>query len=49
MAAGQVVAEADAASKNVGTLGVALTTCTLPGQQPSLRLDADTIEVRKAL
>lgn len=41
----QVVAETEAASQNVGTLGVALTTCTLPGQEPSSRLNADTIEV----
>lgn len=41
----QVVAETAAAAQNVGTLGVALTTCTLPGQRPSSRLDADTIEV----
>lgn len=41
----QVMAETAAAAQNVGTLGVALTTCTLPGQRPSSRLDADTIEV----
>eukprot|EP00752_Nemacystus_decipiens_P007043 g6316.t1 len=41
----EVVAETEAASQNVGTLGVALTTCTLPGQEPSSRLDADTIEI----
>eukprot|EP00903_Cladosiphon_okamuranus_P013498 g12572.t1 len=41
----EVVAETEAASQNVGTLGVALTTCTLPGQEPSSRLDAATIEI----
>ncbi|CAM9253871.1 unnamed protein product [Scytosiphon promiscuus] len=41
----EVLAETESASRNVGTLGVALTTCTLPGQQPSSRLDKDTIEV----
>lgn len=41
----KVVAETLTASQNVGTLGVALTTCTLPGQEPSGRLDAETIEV----
>lgn len=42
----QVLTETESASRNVGTLGVALTTCTLPGQEPSSRLNADTIEVR---
>ncbi|CAM9723326.1 unnamed protein product [Ectocarpus sp. 12 AP-2014] len=41
----EVLAETASASQNVGTLGVALTTCTLPGQRPSSRLDADTIEI----
>lgn len=43
---GQVLAETEGASQNVGTLGVALSTCTLPGQQPSDRLNGDTIEVK---
>ncbi|CAM9134801.1 unnamed protein product [Pylaiella littoralis] len=41
----EVLAETKEASENVGTLGVALTTCTLPGQQPSARLSGDTIEI----
>ncbi|CAN0375609.1 unnamed protein product, partial [Discosporangium mesarthrocarpum] len=41
----EVLAETTAASSNVGTLGVALTPCTLPGRPASDRLDAATIEV----
>ncbi|CAM9382406.1 unnamed protein product [Laminaria digitata] len=41
----EVMTETAAAAQNVGTLGVALTTCTHPGKQPSSRLDADTIEI----
>ncbi|CAM9468320.1 unnamed protein product, partial [Phaeothamnion confervicola] len=40
-----VAAEAAAAAANVGTLGVALTCCTLPGQDPNDRLGPSTIEV----
>lgn len=41
----QVLAEGSKAASNVGTMGVALSVCTLPGQAPSTRLDADTIEI----
>lgn len=37
--------EANRAAESIGTLGVALTTCTLPGCPPSDRLDDSTIEV----
>lgn len=41
----EVVAEARAAAASVGTMGVALTTCTLPGTKPSDRLADGLIEV----
>ncbi|KAG5181145.1 Dihydroxyacetone/glycerone kinase [Tribonema minus] len=40
-----VLAEATQAAENVGTMGVALTVCSLPGQPANARLDAATIEV----
>lgn len=41
----EVAAEARAAADAVKSLGVALTTCTVPGTKPSTRLDDETIEV----
>jgi dihydroxyacetone kinase len=41
----QVLAEATAAAERVGTMGVALTVCSLPGQPPSTRLDSSSIEI----
>ena len=40
-----VHAEAQSAASSVGTLGVALTTCTLPGHPPSDRLAGNKLEV----
>ena len=40
-----VAAEATNAAETVKTLGVAMTTCTVPGTAPSDRLDAETIEI----
>ena len=40
-----VAAEATNAAETVKTLGVAMTTCTVPGSAPSGRLDAETIEI----
>jgi len=36
---------AENASENIGSLGVALSTCTLPGEKPSTRLAGNTIEI----
>eukprot|EP00953_Heterococcus_sp_UTEX-ZZ885_P042286 21500-Heterococcus_DN1.PRE.3 len=41
----EVLAEATAAAERVGTMGVALTVCSLPGQPPSTRLDSSSIEI----
>jgi dihydroxyacetone kinase len=41
----EVTAEARAAAESVATMGVALTTCTLPGLAPNPRLDGDVIEI----
>lgn len=41
----EVKAEAAAAAGAMGTLGVALTTCTVPGSAPSSRLDGDVLEL----
>ena len=41
----EVQAGAMDAAGRVGTLGVALSTCTLPGAPPSTRLDASSIEI----
>jgi dihydroxyacetone kinase len=41
----QVLAEADATAACVGSMGVAMTTCTLPGMVPSDRIGADEMEV----
>jgi hypothetical protein len=41
----QVLAEATAASERVGTMGVALSVCSLPGQPHSTRLDSGSIEI----
>ncbi len=40
-----VKAEAVAAAAAMGTLGVALSTCTVPGSAPSSRLDGDVFEL----
>jgi len=40
-----VAAEATNAAETVKTLGVAMTTCTVPGTAPSDRLDSQTIEI----
>ena len=40
-----VAAAAERVAANLGTLGVALTVCTVPGGKRSDRLDGDTIEV----
>jgi len=41
----QVTAEARAAADSVASMGVALTTCTLPGAAPNPRLDGDLVEI----
>ena len=41
----EVTAEARAAADNVGSMGVALSTCTLPGAAPNARLDGDLVEI----
>jgi len=41
----EVTAEARAAAECVASMGVALSTCTLPGQAPSSRLDGDLVEI----
>ncbi|TFJ83765.1 hypothetical protein NSK_004868 [Nannochloropsis salina CCMP1776] len=37
--------EAEEAIANMGSLGLALSVCTVPGSEPSVRLDGDTIEM----
>jgi len=41
----QVKAEAEEAIANMGSLGLALSVCTVPGSTPSTRLDGDTVEL----
>lgn len=41
----QVKAEAEQAIANMGSLGLALSVCTVPGSTPSTRLDGDTVEL----
>lgn len=41
----QVAAEAKHASEGVGTMGVALSVCTLPGEVPSDRLSPQHMEL----
>mmetsp|Transcript_22186 Transcript_22186/g.64401 ORF Transcript_22186/g.64401 Transcript_22186/m.64401 type:complete len:565 (-) Transcript_22186:139-1833(-) len=41
----EVAAEARAAAEAVKSLGVALTTCTVPGGTPDTRLDGDAVEL----
>lgn len=41
----EVKAEAVAAAAAMGSLGVALTTCTVPGSAPSSRLDGEEVEL----
>lgn len=41
----EVKAEAEAAATSMGSLGVALSTCTVPGTAPSSRLDGDVVEL----
>ncbi|KAM3571666.1 hypothetical protein VYU27_006319 [Nannochloropsis oceanica] len=40
-----VKAEAEQAISNMGSLGLALSVCTVPGSTPSARLDGDTVEL----
>lgn len=40
-----VKAEAEQAIANMGSLGLALSVCTVPGSTPSARLDGDTVEL----
>jgi dihydroxyacetone kinase len=41
----QVTAEARAAADGVASMGVALTTCTLPGAAVNTRLEGDVVEI----
>jgi dihydroxyacetone kinase len=41
----QVTAEARAAAEGVASMGVALTTCTLPGAAVNTRLEGDVVEI----
>jgi hypothetical protein len=41
----EVTAQARAAADNVASMGVALSTCTLPGNAPNTRLDGDLVEI----
>ena len=41
----EVTAEARAAAESVASMGVALSTCTLPGNLPNARLDGDLVEI----
>ena len=43
-----VVFAGKAVAEHVGTMGAALTTCSLPGQQPNARIAPDDIEMGKA-
>ena len=41
----EVTAEARSAAEDVASMGVALTTCTLPGAATNTRLDGDVVEI----
>ena len=41
----QVAEAARATASSVGTMGVALTGCTLPGAAPNVRLEGDRVEI----